>query len=77
MRVKVFAPEWFAHDKLDSSGWLQIDENATLGEALKAVHCGPIQAKLLMASLNGRRAPLSAVLHDGDVVSLFSIAPSG
>lgn len=77
MRIKMYIPEWFVHDDLDCGGWLQMDEGATLRQALRTVHCGPVQAKLLMASVNGKRAPLSEVLHDGDVVSLFSIAPSG
>ena len=35
MRIKVFTPLGLADKKLDERGWLELDEGATLGDALK------------------------------------------
>ena len=77
MRVKIIPPHGCDRSALDERGWAVLPEGATLRDALRVVHCSPLKAKLLLASINGERRPLSAVLSDGDVIGFFMLATGG
>ena len=71
MRVKVLPPPDCDRSFLDEKSWAELDEGTTLSELLRRLHCSRVKAKLLLISVNGERAPLDTVLHDGDVVGFF------
>ena len=71
MRVKIFPPPGCDRSKLDERGWMELPEDSTVSDALRAVHCGRLKAKLLLCSLNGERTELTVPLHDGDVIGFF------
>ena len=77
MKVKVFPPLGCDRSILDSKSWAEIPEGSTVGDVLKAIKCNPLKAKLLLVSVNGERAKISRVLHDGDVVGFFSPVSGG
>ena len=77
MKVKVFPPLGCDRSILDSKPWAEFPEGSTVGDVLKAIKCNPIKAKLLLVSVNGERAKISHVLHDGDVVGFFSPVSRG
>ena len=77
MRVKIIAPRGANRSALDERGWASLPEGARLIDALRLVRVGPVKAKLLLVSVNGERAKLDAVLHDGDVVGFFALVAGG
>lgn len=77
MKVKIFPPLGCDRSALDSKSWAELPEGSTVGDVLKLIKCNPIKAKLLLVSVNGERAKLSCVLHDGDVVGFFSPVSGG
>lgn len=77
IRVKIIPPPGSDRSKLDERGWAELPDGATLKDALRFVHCSPVVAKLLLASVNGERVPLSTRLNDGDVVGFFMLCTGG
>ena len=77
MRVKILPPHGCDRSALDERGWAELPDGATLRDALKAVRCGPLKAKLLLTSVNGERVPLDTPLADGDVVGFFMLCTGG
>ncbi len=77
MRVKIFPPYGCDRSCLDERGWAELPEGATLRDALRAVRCSPLVAKLLLASVNGVQVPFDTPLADGDVVGFFMLAAGG
>lgn len=77
MKVKIFPPLGCDRSALDRKSWAELPEGSTVGDVLKLIKCNPIKAKLLLVSVNGERAKLSCVLHDGDVVGFFSPVSGG
>lgn len=71
MRVKVLPPPGCDRSFLDDRSWAELDEGTKLSELLRMMHCSRLKAKLLLISVNGERASLSTILHDGDVVGFF------
>lgn len=77
MRVKVFPPHGCDRSALDERCWMEIPEGTTVSDVLRIIGCGRLKAKLLLVSVNGVRAPLNTVLHDGDVLGFFSLVTGG
>ena len=77
MKVKVFPPLGCDRSALDERSWVELPEGSTVGDVLKMIKCSPLRAKLLLVSVNGERAKLKHVLHDGDVVGFFSLVTGG
>jgi molybdopterin converting factor small subunit len=77
IRVKIIPPPGSDRSKLDERGWVELPDGATLKDALRLVHCSALVAKLLLASVNGERVPLSTLLQDGDVVGFFMLCTGG
>jgi sulfur carrier protein ThiS len=77
IRVKIIPPPGSDRSKLDERGWVELPDGATLKDALRVVRCSPAIAKLLLASVNGERVPLSTRLSNGDVVGFFLLCTGG
>ncbi len=77
IRVKIIPPPGSDRSKLDERGWVELPDGVTLNDALRAVRCSPVVAKLLLASVNGERVPFSTRLSDGDVVGFFMLCTGG
>lgn len=77
MRIKVFTPLGLADKKLDERGWLELDEGATLGDALKLLGIPRIVSKIFMVRLNSEEQPLDTPLHDGDMIGFMSLISGG
>lgn len=77
MRIKVFTPFGMAAKKLDDRGWLDIDEGATLADALRKLGISRLVAKALMVRLNSEEKPLNTPLQDGDMIGFFSLISGG
>lgn len=77
MRVKTIPPYGCDRSALDERGWVTLPGGATLRDALRLIHCSPIKAKLLLASVSGERMPLDFELSDGDVIGFFVLVSGG
>ena len=77
IRVKILPPLGCDRSQIDERGWMELPQGATLNDALKKVKCTRVQAKLLLASVNGERVPFSTELNDGDVVGFFMLCTGG
>jgi hypothetical protein len=65
IRIKVLPPHGCDRSGIDERGWMELPEGATLRDVLRRIKCSRALAKLLLASVNGERAPFSTVLRDG------------
>ena len=77
MRVKVLPPAGCDRSALDERSWMEMPEGSTVRDVLRIIKCSPVQAGLLLVSVNGERTKLSRELHDGDVVGFFSLVSGG
>ena len=77
IRIKIMPPPWGDRSQIDERGWMELSDHATLNDALRKVKCSAIQAKLLLASVNGERVSFSTELKDGDVVGFFMLCAGG
>ena len=71
MRVKILPPHGCDRSALDARSWAELEDGATVMDALRLVRCPPLKARLLLVSVNGERSSLSRPLRDGDVVGFF------
>ena len=77
MRIKVFTPLGLADGRLDQRGWLELEEGATLGDALKRLRIPRVVARAFAVRLNSEDKPLDTVLHDGDMIGFFLLISGG
>jgi hypothetical protein len=77
IRIKIMPPPWCDHSQINERGWLELPDHATLNDALMKVKCSVLQAKFLLASVNGERVSFSTQLKDGDVVGFFMLCVGG
>ena len=77
MKVKVIPPMGCDRSSLDERSWIELPEGSTVRDVLRIIKCNPLKAKLLLVSVNGERAELRRVLHDGDVVGFFALVSGG
>ena len=77
MRIKVFTPLGMHSDRLDERGWMELDEGSTLADALKKLGMPKLLAKTFMVRLNSEELPMNTPLHDGDMISFFSLICGG
>lgn len=77
MRVKVFTPLGLNAGRLDDRGWLELEEGATLGDALRRLRIPRVVAKAFLVRLNSEEKPFDTVLADGDMIGFFSLISGG
>ncbi len=56
---------------------MEIEDESSVRDVLRAIKCSPLKAKLLLVSVNGERADLEKKLQDGDVVGFFYLISGG
>lgn len=71
MKVKVFAPPFLDHSKLDDKGFLLLEDNAVLSDVFRAIKAPLFLRPLFITSVNHKKAERSSPLKDGDVISIF------
>jgi molybdopterin converting factor small subunit len=77
IKVRVMLPPGWRGKKLDERYWLELDDGATLADALSAVRMPRIIARAFFVSINGALARTDTRLSDGDSISFFPIAHGG
>ncbi len=77
MRVKIIPPPGSDRSRLDERCWTELDEGATVMDALRVIKCSRMKAMLMLVSVNGERAEFSQELKDGDVVGFFAPIAGG
>lgn len=71
MKVKVLPPAGYDRSMLDEKSWMELPEGASVSDALRAIGCSRVKAKLMLVSVNGERAVLNRKLQEGDVLGFF------
>lgn len=77
MKVKIIPPPGCSRERLDERGWMELPEGSTVADALRAIRCSRLKAKLLFCSRNGERTGFRTPLQDGDVIGFFSPISGG
>lgn len=77
MKILVLPPGKYTSEKLDENGYLDMKENATVGDVLKILKMPKIIAKIWLASVNGQIVPFNTTLKDGDTLGFFSRLAGG
>jgi molybdopterin converting factor small subunit len=77
MLVKVYLTSFGDRSALDEKNMLELDEGATLGEALKKVRIPLLVSRLGMVTVNQKRAKPSDVLQDGDSITFIGYVVGG
>jgi len=77
MKVRVYAPSFCDHTRLDSKGFMEISEGATLNDVVKNLKIPFVFRKLLIVSVNYDKSKLSQRLNEGDVISILGSISSG
>jgi len=76
-KVKVYLPPYLKADKLDKSGYVQLNRGATLAELFNILD---IPAPLITSRLcrvNYEKAALNKELSEGDIISFYSLITGG
>jgi len=77
MRVKVYLTSFGDRSALDGKNMLELDEGATLKEALKKLKIPFLISRLPLITVNQKRARLSDVLQDGDSITFIGYHVGG
>lgn len=56
---------------------MEIEDESSVRDVLRAIKCSPMKAKLLLVSVNGERTELDRQLHEGDIVGFFYLISGG
>lgn len=71
MKVKVYAPAWISHERIDDDGLVVLDEGSTLKDLYRVLKV-PIPLRLsVFCSLNSEPAGPNTRLNDQDTVSFI------
>jgi molybdopterin converting factor small subunit len=71
MKVRVYAPPFCDHSRIDDLGFVELTGGASLNSLYKLLKVPLPLRPLLITSINYDSAGLSTVLCDGDEVSIF------
>ena len=77
MRVRVYAPRFADHSRIDDDGFASLPEGATLNDLLKKLRLPLRFAAVLFCQVNYERAPLTRILRDGDTVGFLTLVAGG
>ncbi|MCP4577179.1 MAG: MoaD/ThiS family protein [Deltaproteobacteria bacterium] len=77
MRIKVYAPLFGDSEELDENGYLELPENATLGDLYKKMKIPRMLRNSLLCSVNYERSKKKRILKEGDVVSFIGPLSGG
>ncbi len=77
LKVKVYLPPYLKADKLNKSGYIELNRGATLADLFRILE---IPAPLLTSRLcrvNYEKAALKTELNEGDIISFYSLITGG
>jgi len=77
IKVRVILPPGWSKKKLDERYWLELEDDATLADALAAVKMPKLLAKAFFVSVNGAHASSKEKLKNGDSISFFPLVTGG
>jgi len=77
MQVKVYLTSFGDRSALDEKNMLQLDEGATLADALRKVKIPLLVSRLGIVTVNQKRARLSDILQDGDSITFAGYLVGG
>jgi molybdopterin converting factor small subunit len=77
MRIRVYAPRFADHSKIDDDGFVTMPAGATLNDLLKALRVPFRFAAVMFCLVNYERSPLSRALRDGDTVGFLALLSGG
>ena len=77
IKVRVMLPPGWSKKMLDERYWLELEDDATLADALAAVKMPRLLAKAFFVCINGTLSHSQEKLNDGDSISFFPIVSSG
>lgn len=77
MKIELYAPGVCDLSKVDEDGYIDVPEGTTYGQLLKMIKLPFIWRKVFPCFLNYEKKPLDTVLHNEDVVSIFTPMAGG
>jgi molybdopterin converting factor small subunit len=77
MRIRVYAPPFADHTRIDDDGFVEVPEGKSLDFLLKYLRIPFRHGAVLFLMVNYERAKLSRKLVDGDTVSFLSLLAGG
>jgi molybdopterin converting factor small subunit len=77
MRIRVYAPRFADHSRIDEDGFVTLPDGATLDELLKTLRIPFRPGAVLFCTVNYARVPRSTLLTDGDTVGFFALVSGG
>jgi molybdopterin converting factor small subunit len=77
MRIRVYAPRFADHTRIDENGFVDLPDEATLDDLLKKLKVPFRPGAALLFTVNYARVPRSTVLRDGDTVGFLALVSGG
>jgi molybdopterin converting factor small subunit len=77
MRIRVYAPRFADHARIDEDGFVQMPDGATLDDLLKNLRIPFRPGAAIFCTVNYRRVPRSTMLKDGDTVGFLALVSGG
>ncbi len=77
MRIRVYAPPFADHTRIDDDGFVELPAGKTLDDLLKHLRVPLRRGAVLLFMVNYEHAKLSRILADGDTVSFLSLFSGG
>jgi len=77
IKVRVMLPPGWSRKMLDERYWLELEDDATLADALAAVKMPKPLAKAFFVSVNGTFSNSKEKLKDGDSIAFFPTVTGG
>ncbi len=77
MKIEFHGPPMCDFSKMDKFGNIEVPEGTTLGQFLKIVKLPIMWRKVFPLLVNYEKVSMDTVLHDGDIVSAFTLSGGG
>ena len=77
MRIRVYAPRFADHSRIDDDGFVELSAGASLDDLLKTLKIPFRRGAALLCTVNYARVPRTTILTDGDTVGFFMLVSGG
>jgi molybdopterin converting factor small subunit len=77
MKIRVYAPPFADHSRIDDDGFVELPDGRTLDDLLRHLRVPLRWGTVLLFMVNHEHAKLSRVLSDGDTVGFISLFSGG
>jgi len=77
VRIRVYVPVFADASVVDERGFVEMEPGSTLGDLLGLLRIPLKGLAVAFCVVNYEKSGMKRVLHDGDVVSFFSILAGG